>query len=280
MPEAQPPVTYRWNPATLGNDKVVLVAAPRGSGKSVLVADLLWHKRGIPSGIAMSATEGSNRYYGNYLPPGFVYNQFEPEALQRVVNHQKEAQRRLEKRGYSQEEAKLRLPPMFIIIDDCVFDPRFRKDPTLQEIFVNGRHLNIFLVVVTQYINLLTPLMRVNVDVLFLLRDNNINVIKQYHQGYGGIIPKPSEFIQVFHTLTQNYSAMVITKSLSTRVEDCIFWYKAQIRPPFSTGTEEFWRVNRQLYDKRHGERARQKQCAVVRKLGYGPSGGGPPDRG
>ena len=258
----------RWNPASLKSDSVVVIAAPRGSGKSVLVADLLWHKRHIPCGIAMNATESSNRYYANYIPGGFVYNEFDPEALEKVVHHQKEMQHRLEKRGYTADEVKQRLPHAFVIIDDCVYDPRFRKDPTLAYLFTNGRHINVFLVVVTQYINYLTPPMRGNVDTLFLLRDNNTNAIKQYYQGFGGIFSKPSEFTKVFHVLTQDYCAMVITKSRSTRVEDCIFWYRADIRRPFSAGNREFWEVNKRLYDKDHDQKAKKEQ-QVVRRVGY-----------
>ena len=260
----------RWNPATLRNDQVVLIAAPRGSGKSVLVADLLWHKRHIPCGVAMNATESSNRYYSRYLPPGFVYDDFNPEALVNVKSHQMEMSRRLEKRGLSAEEVKERLPPVFIILDDCVTDPRFRKDPTLSWFFANGRHLNVLLVVVTQFINLLTPMMRGNVDALFLLRDNNTNAIKHYYQGFGGIFPKQAEFTKVFHVLTQDYCAMVITKSKSTRVEDCVFWYKATLRPPFNTGNQAFWKVNNSLYDTEHEEHPRETQA--VRRVGYPPA--------
>ena len=253
----------RWNPASLKDGQVVVVAAPRDSGKSVLVADLLWHKRHIPCGIAMSATESSNHYYGKYLPPGFVYDEFSPEALQNVVNHQKEMLRRLTKRGLSEKD----LPPVFVIIDDCVFDPRFRKDPTLSYLFTNGRHINVMLVVVTQFINYLTPAMRGNVDTLFLLRDNNTNAIKNYYQGFGGIFPKQADFTKVFHVLTQDYCAMVITKSRSTRVEDSVFWYRAALRSPFNTGDQKFWEVNRKLYDSRHEDRARDEQ--VVRRVGF-----------
>ena len=267
MASSAPPAIRRWNPATMREDQVVIIAAPRGSGKSVLVAELLWHKRHIPSGIAMNATESSNKYYGKYLPPGFVYDDFSPDALERVLDHQKDNLAKLQKRGLGKDD----LPPVFIIIDDCVTDPRFRKDPTLQYLFANGRHYKILLVIVTQFINFLTPSMRGNVDLLFLLRDNNNNAIKNYYQGWGGMFGKPDEFKKVFHVLTQDYCSMVLTNNKSTNIEECVFWYKAQIRRPFATGDRDFWRVNTRLYEEKPPVRKAKKEV-VVRRIGYRPT--------
>ena len=254
----------------MGNDNVVVIAAPRGSGKTVLVSDLLWHKRHIPAGIAMNATESSNRQYSHYLPKGFVYDSFDPEALENVIKHQKEMLRRLEKRGKTKED----LPAVFIIIDDCVFDPRFRKDPNLGYLFTNGRHIRCLIIVVTQYINYLTPPMRANIDMVFLLRDNNTNAIKLYHQYFGGVFPKPAQFREVFHALTQDYCCMAIDlRSKSTRVEDTVFWYQATLRPPFRTGADAFWQINRQLYNAGHEDKP--KDTAPVHRIGYKPAAGG-----
>ena len=53
----------RFDPSKIGTDKVCVVIGKRGTGKSTLVTDLLYHKRDIPVGIVMSATEEGNHYY-------------------------------------------------------------------------------------------------------------------------------------------------------------------------------------------------------------------------
>ena len=43
----------------------IAIIGKRGTGKSTLVADLLYHTRKIPKGVVMSATEESNEFYSN-----------------------------------------------------------------------------------------------------------------------------------------------------------------------------------------------------------------------
>jgi len=41
---------------------------------------------------------------------------------------------------------------------------------------------------------------------------------------------------------TQNYECLVIDNtSQSSKLEDCIFYYKAEIHPDFRIGAPEFW---------------------------------------
>jgi predicted ATPase len=44
----------------MADDKVCVFIGKRGTGKSTLVTDILWNKRNIPAGIAMSGTEEGN----------------------------------------------------------------------------------------------------------------------------------------------------------------------------------------------------------------------------
>ena len=63
----------RFDPSKIADDKVCIFIGKRGSGKSTLVTDILWHKRHIPVGVVMSATEEGNHHYKQFVPDLFIH---------------------------------------------------------------------------------------------------------------------------------------------------------------------------------------------------------------
>ena len=74
----------------MADDKVCIFIGKRGTGKSTLVTDILWHKRHLPAGIAMSGTEEGNGYYKQFIPDIFVYGEYNKDAIEKLIERQKE----------------------------------------------------------------------------------------------------------------------------------------------------------------------------------------------
>ena len=49
----------KFDPATIGDGRICVIIAKRGSGKSFLTFDLMHHKKHIPFGVVMSGTSTS-----------------------------------------------------------------------------------------------------------------------------------------------------------------------------------------------------------------------------
>ena len=79
----------KFDPSKIPDDKVCVFVGKRGTGKSVLVTDILYHKRRIPIGIVMSATEDGNKHYQNYIPDLFIYGDYDKDAIDKVIDRQK-----------------------------------------------------------------------------------------------------------------------------------------------------------------------------------------------
>lgn len=58
----------KFKPENMPDDKVCVFIGKRGTGKSTLVTDILYHKKHLPAGIVMSATEEGNHHYKQYVP--------------------------------------------------------------------------------------------------------------------------------------------------------------------------------------------------------------------
>ena len=79
----------KFNPNNIADDKVCVFIGKRGTGKSTLVTDILYHKRNLPIGIVMSATEEGNHHYARYVPDIFIHGDYDKDAVERILARQK-----------------------------------------------------------------------------------------------------------------------------------------------------------------------------------------------
>ena len=245
----------KFDPRMIGDDKVCLFIGKRGTGKSTLVTDILYHKRKIPYGIVMSATEEGNHYYKNYIPDLFVHNGYDKGAIERVIESQKA---KLNKYG--------KADPVFILIDDCMYDKSFLKDDCIRSLFMNGRHWKIFFLMTAQYCMDLPPGLRTNIDYVFCLRENVIQNREKLYKSFFGVFQTLHIFQQVMDACTENYECIVLDNtSKSNNIEDCVFYYKARVMPPFRMGCEAWWRYHQRNYNPKYGQ---VEQPSKIQKRG------------
>ena len=72
---------------------VIVLIGKRGTGKSMLVKDLLFHHRDIPVGTVISGTEIGNHFYASIIPRLFIHHSYESEIVQKVLQRQRIALR-------------------------------------------------------------------------------------------------------------------------------------------------------------------------------------------
>ena len=219
----------KFDPRNMAEHCVVLMVAKRRSGKSFLVKDLMYYKRHLLAGVAMSGTEAGNGFYGTWIPPIFVYNDFDRDALERLVNRQK----RLTREGKAQG--------VFVILDDLAFDKKIMNDKIMRELLFNGRHYKITLFLCVQYLLDIQPALRANIDYVFALKENvyREKLFKHFFPMTGNI----ATFNALMDELTKDFGAIVLDNTAnSSKLNECVFWYRARPdRKPFTLGTPAAW---------------------------------------
>jgi len=209
------------------------MVAKRRSGKSTLVKDLMYYKRHLTAGVAMSATESGNGFYGTFIPPVFVYSDFDASALQRLVDRQ----RALTKEGKAEG--------VFIILDDCAYDRKTMNSKIIRELLFNGRHYKITLFICMQYCLDLSPGLRANIDYVICLRENlyREKLFKNFFMMTGNM----ATFNAIMDSTTSDYGALVLDNTRnSSKLDELLFWWKAKIdRKPFRVGHPSFWGFSR-----------------------------------
>jgi hypothetical protein len=229
------------------NGPVIVFIGRRDTGKSFLVRDLLYYHQDIPIGTVISGTESGNGFYAHHVPKLFIHEEYNTAIIENVLKRQKMVLKQIkkEKEAYGRSNIDGRA---FVILDDCLWDNSWARDKMMRLLFMNGRHWKIMTTITMQYPLGVPPNLRTNIDYTFILREPYITNRKRIYENYAGMFPTFESFCQVMDQCTENYECLVISNNArSNKLEDQIFWYKAEPHDDFKLGSKEFWRLSEDI---------------------------------
>jgi hypothetical protein len=228
-----------FDPSTTKSDRVWLIIGSRGTGKSVLLKNLLYHTReryDLP--VAMTATTSTVNTLKEFMPYRLIYrngyNYARADAMLDVC-------KKLVAEGKERH--------VVAIQDDVMYDTGVLKSPSQTEIHFNGRHANLTQFSTTQYCMTCPPGIRGNIDYVLALRETTLNIRRKLYEYFFGVFPSFKIFNQVFMSYTQNYGALVIDKTNPTlSIESSVYYYRSQLElPPFRIGKPIFFRWSKKI---------------------------------
>ena len=237
-PDLIPPSTDNFKNPGQGGSKIVVIGKP-GTGKTTLITSLLYAKKHIfPTGIVVSGTEDSNGHYKKIFPDSFVYEKYNEDLVQNFIKRQKIAKQHLSN------------PWAVILLDDCTDDPKIFSKSLQQGMYKNGRHWKMWYILSLQYGMDIRPVIRTNIDGVFILREPNLRNRRVLWENYASIIPDFSMFCDIMDQITDDYTALYIHNSTtSNKLDECIFYYKAKRVPSsFKFGCSDFWRHHKKRF--------------------------------
>ena len=220
----------------LGGDFSVL----HNTGKSTLIKALLHSKKHIfPVGVAMSGSEDTNHAYKEIMPSTFVYNNYDEDRIKDIVRRQKLAHKHLAN------------PWAVLILDDCTDDPRIFNKPLQQALYKKGRHWKLLYILSLQYAMDVKPVIRTNVDGIFILREPLLKNREALYKNYASIIPDFTTFCDLMDQLTNDYHALYIHGATqSNDWKECVFYWKAPMVPKdWKFGCSDYWDFHKARYN-------------------------------
>ena len=258
----------KFDMSSIKDDKVIVFVGKRETGKSFLVKDLLYHKKHIPLGTVISGTEASNGFYSKIVPPIFIHDEYNEEIIINSLKRQKivvdKVNADIEQYGGTNID-----PNAFLILDDCLYDNSWIKSKYVRSLFMNGRHYKIMFIITMQYALGVPPNLRTNIDYVFILRENIVQNRKRLYDSYAGMFPSFDIFCQVMDQCTENFECLVINNNAkSNKIEDQVFWYKAEAHDDFKIGCKEFWDHHSNNYNHRYNEEEGDDFCLQGKKKG------------
>jgi hypothetical protein len=250
----------RWDPRTIKRDRRMIFTGKPGTGKTVGAIDVMYYLQDMDDGIVMCPTEGYTGTWGAHVPPIAIYQQYDTKALKNLINRQKklwnqEYRRRLKHEEYV-DKSTVEIPPVFVVADDCMAEGALIRDKLITEIFMNGRHLKIFFLILVQWMMDMPINKRQLTDYLLVCSEDSPPALRRlYDNFFSGYIPTYEAFHEIMEQVTDNYGILVLdrTNQQSKRIEDHIFWWKAtqhskHPREAFRVGASEWWNYSQNEY--------------------------------
>jgi len=248
---------------------VIVLIGRRDTGKSFLVRDLLYYHQDIPIGTVISGTEEGNGFYGKMVPKLFIHNEYNTAIIENILKRQRGVLKQVKKEMETFKRSTID-PRTFVILDDCLYDNTWARDKMMRLLFMNGRHWKVMLLITMQYPLGIPPTLRTNIDYVFILREPYIANRKRIYENYAGMFPTFESFSQVMDQCTENFECLVINNnSKSNKLQEQVFWYKADAHNDFRLGSKEFWDLSKQIND--DDDEGDQYDPNNVKKRGQGP---------
>jgi hypothetical protein len=225
-----------FDPNVIKSGETIYVNGKRGTGKTKLIIDLMAYMRDVSHVVVVCPTIEAANTYAKHVPSLFIYNKWSPEIVNRLLACQRSL-------GNSVSDY-----PCLIVFDDCLFDPKFARDASTRELYMNGRHANISVICAGQYMMDLPPAIRTNTDYCLMMTENCKANREKLFKNFGGPFDDFASFNDVMIKCTGDYNALVMNnKTNSNELSDCVSYYKATLGLRFRVGSDELheWAAER-----------------------------------
>jgi hypothetical protein len=203
-------------------DSTVSIFGKRNTGKSFYARYLLNQlKDHFPWGWCLTNTP-QNGWWQQMIPEKRIYKGWRPDLIKKIMEIQRERIRRTDIN-----------PFVFIILDDIVSDNALRYDATLRELYYEGRHFGIFILICAQY---------VYTDFMVTFNQHQHRQIKQLQEDYCTEYKNWQYLRKDFQKLLGDHECIIVNQR-DPDLRGVERYYKdiADEPPPFRMGTKQYW---------------------------------------
>ena len=194
----------------------------RACGKSKCILDVMYHLRDrFDFGLAFTTTTPMAEALAEIMPRACIFTEFDVERIKTLLDEQEMMIARKKPRS------------VFLLLDDCGFDTKSMNSNPMKELFMNGRHKYITFLCALQTPMALRPDMRMQIDIVVALKENQAANRKRLHEAFFGAVSNYHDFERLFMAFTQDFGALIVDQTVqSTDLTKVIYHYKANINLP------------------------------------------------
>lgn len=223
---------HSFDSSSLRKNPSIMIEGKRGSGKSVLLEHLvttLAASRGFDYALLLTPREETRGQVMRYLMPLSkkltIYDDFEEGTLNEFCDSMEGMCD-----AYNHNELR-REPKGLVILEDCLYSRRNQMSPSVRRLYLNGKSMRTTFIHVTQYMPLLPPLQRSNMDYYFGHTSSATpETLKKLWKTFGSsIFESFKSFEQVTKAMKGHEFLVLNAVSLSSKLEDRAFFFKAPL---------------------------------------------------
>lgn len=185
-------------------NKTILVVAKRNSGKSQLIRYLLLlNINRFDKVFLICPTEAVHSFYSEIIDKKQIYHEYNEEFIKKLIDTMT--------RANSNKPDKER-QQILLILDDCISDEKLNNSKPFELLFTRGRHINISIIFVSQYLKaVIKPVIRNNID-FCLFSQVNAQGLKLIFDEYNYNLSK-DEFYDLFQKATKDYGFLIVNNN-------------------------------------------------------------------
>lgn len=240
-----------FHPYLLPSNFSCIIYGQRRSGKTTWVSWFLyWFQCRFRELYVFSSTAFNGHYQG-FCPEHHVFPRFREDILQMIIENQKSimgvecqggtncaGDGKFSKQAHDRNSKEfIDNRPICVILDDVLDSLRdLRRSVALNTVFSMGRHLNMAIIVCTQYPTALPPSFRMNVDLAVIFNTHSFKVRDIVFRDYAHNIPS-WKFYGALDYFTKEFQCLcVMPCTQSSDSKDVFFTSKAEDHGPFYIG--------------------------------------------
>ena len=172
----------------------MIIAGRSNSGKSwflrYLMREINIHKQ-FDFGVVMSNTAWEGSF--DYIPKKYIYEEFNEDVIKNLIKIQKDnLSKGINKRA-------------FIILDDCIAEKEMEQ-PIMKKLAIMGRHYNITTIITTQYVHMISPVLRANSNYnLFFNIGEGVREMKATYDAFGNRFKNYDDFKKFYYNAIKDH---------------------------------------------------------------------------
>lgn len=212
---------------------------------SSLIEDLCYvHKHKYPIARVWCGTEDTQGKYGKFVKPLYITTEYKMDEHEKGVIRQRKCKAEKCRNAYG-----------IYILDDCNTDRKIFTSKLMRGQFKNGSQWwdNLFMIG-SHYVFDMPPDLRKCVSYVAIFKESSIEERKKLYQNFA-VGCNFEEFCELMDQLTGDHTCMIFNKrSQSTKIEDCVFYYKARLHNKWELGCNEYKEWAAKRYNKNYTE--------------------------
>lgn len=179
---------HRPRASDLEGHNIVFIVGRPASGKTHLLKHLINIK--INQGLDSLYVFSPNVHEFTMVAPQYKTAVYEDDKLQRIKNAVKSLDKNL------------------VVFDDVVGFMKFNSD-VVKNVFSTHRHLNMTIIVCTQYMNTIPPHIREMGSVVYIFPTESMRALNAMHQSYFGMFPTWHDFGEFLNKHLKTHEALM-----------------------------------------------------------------------
>jgi hypothetical protein len=226
-----------------------IICSKRRAGKSILLRDILSKiKNNYDRSYVFSNTAHLQPDLFDYIPEANNFYGLQTDILDKIYAKQEDYILKEIKKG----KDKKKLKHILLIFDDIISDRRIRTSQTFDKLFIESRHINICVILLTQYLSSKhgpNVLARRNVDFFFSFYPSSEGdkdlLVKEYLS-----VKSVKEGKKLLGDITlDHYNAVCIANyKVAREYEDYVYRYQAAMElRKFYIGEEDYLDIDSEL---------------------------------